>query len=941
MNFELRKLFLSELRMVVFQQGNTEQITDRKMVMAMTVNENLKSIGFTLNPVDIVRLAVSPSLEKFFDSIKELVPNIDAEPMYPDFPEQVMKLSEAEFRLHQAIHYFSTYGLESLLGGKVKKGWLPDVTSTPKTESDKILLAEKVLLLEEKERAYEIALSTILGRRERMTIPEQRIVFQVIGRVSHEFLRELQIPFKENLKLLIRYIFAHTKREECILILFTICQHTGDVLKAIDELMVEQKYHFRTSQKKTLVRLLEQFPVADFRGNLILSRKNRERNLLVLQHLDYNIYSRSVEHKKVVDDLRDGKLQSWEGYAKQMLQEKREGALDVVAKRPGMMVRMINWLLNLGYSKEEISERLCANAASLSTQTLVKMLRLFRDSRVEDYILERQGKLDGIQLLYKQKRERWSLKNLESQRERESLCEKNRLEWILYDKINFLMQERNEKLQSCQKEELERAKALEIKEVEKSYMDEVHFYTMRHQKKIQELESIQKKLLQEMGKFEKKGISKEAILDSYRMYLSSYNKTSDVSWNEEEKLEKLKHKLDHVKKKISSLKEEIESIRKSLMEENEEFCEKILCIEQKYKAMENEIPMQIAKIHKNFEEQRDAASKFNEKLKEERILQIQRKNEKLLSRRERQLLFLEKEEKEKKEQVLSSYERKIKMFHNTPVKREIIKEALRSHLSYITTKLQNKKIYFDLEEYDLAHSTIETNDKSKDGGYTRSGIAYKIPEQAKRIRFFVYWNDDSRVDIDLHAGGFDIDGDEINIGWNNGFRDRGVVFSGDITHSNAVEYIDIDMSASIREIYANIHLFSGKYNFEDVRECYVGVMAVQDTKKTTKLYHPANCFITHEIRQKGRSFYYGYIDVQNHYIKFIGEPNEGSWISGKLKDNPNDMFSVEEYLTYLLEGQNATRVEKIEEADIVLSMGKNVRENGLSLIDENFFLDAV
>ena len=35
MNFELRKLFLSELHMVVFQQGNTEQITDEKMVMAI------------------------------------------------------------------------------------------------------------------------------------------------------------------------------------------------------------------------------------------------------------------------------------------------------------------------------------------------------------------------------------------------------------------------------------------------------------------------------------------------------------------------------------------------------------------------------------------------------------------------------------------------------------------------------------------------------------------------------------------------------------------------------------------------------------------------------------------------------------------------------------------------------------------------------------------
>lgn len=943
MNLKLRKLFLSELNMAVFQQGDIKKLTDKKMAMAMTVNENLKSLGFTLKSDDIVKLAVSPSLINFFDSIKKLVPVVRAEPMYPDFPKQVMEISEAQFRFHQSIHYFSTYGVERLLGGEVQKGWLPDMASTPKTEEDKVLLNAKVLALEEEEKAYEIALSIILGKRERMTIPEQRIVVESVSYVSGDFLKELSIPFKENLEILFHHVFYYKDREECISILSSICQHTGDVLKLIYGLMKEENYHFRTSQKKTLVRLLEKFPVADFRGNLILSRKNRERNLLILQHLDYNIYSRSIPHKKAVADLRDGKLQSWEGYAKKMLLEKADGALDFVAKRPGIMVRMINWLLNLGYTKEEISERLCANAASLNTQTLVKMLRLFRDSRVEDYISKRENELDSLSSSFKGRRYWLSFEYLN--REKNGNIEG--CEWELRDFVNWevraLRNERDREVRKWQKKKIDQAKDLEIKKVQESLENEMDFYTMNQKKEIRHLEKMREKLIQEIEKIRKKEKSNRAISSFYHGYLSSCNGVSahTFSWEKMGRIEKLRLELTEIKTEISSLKDEIQKIRKDVIERHPEICEKIFSIEQKYRQMEEEACLQLAEIYKNFEEKYEEIYHSYRKYKAAEILQIQKDYERKLEMREDLLLALEQEEKEMTEQVIKKYDQKIRVLHNTPAKREILKEALKSHFHYITTKLWGRKIYFDMDDFNLAYSTIETNDKSKDGGYIRSGIAYRLPEDAERIRFFVYWNDDDRVDVDLHTGGFDLDGEEIEIGWNSEFRNKGVVFSGDITHSNAVEYIDIDMSAPIREIYANIDLYFGKRSFEDIRECYVGILAVKDIEKHTKPYHPANCFFTHEIRQPGQSFYYGYIDVQNRYVKFVGDPNTESWTSGNLKDNPEDMFSLEEYMTFLLEGQKATRVDKIEEADIVLTIGKSERENGISLIDENFFMDVV
>ena len=84
-----------------------------------------------------------------------------------------MKMDEAEFRLHQMIHYFSTYDLEWITGKQVKRGWLPDVRSTQKTQSDDTLLKAKVLELVPEEAAPLTALTRIMQKRERLTLPGQ------------------------------------------------------------------------------------------------------------------------------------------------------------------------------------------------------------------------------------------------------------------------------------------------------------------------------------------------------------------------------------------------------------------------------------------------------------------------------------------------------------------------------------------------------------------------------------------------------------------------------------------------------------------------------------------------------------------------------------------------------------------------------------------------
>ena len=221
-------------------------------------------------------------------------------------------------------------------------------------------------------------------------------------------------------------------------------------------------------------------------------------------------------------------------------------------------------------------------------------------------------------------------------------------------------------------------------------------------------------------------------------------------------------------------------------------------------------------------------------------------------------------------------------------------------------------------------------------------MAIRIPEEVKRLRFFVYWNDRERVDVDLHAMAYNLQGETVEVGWDAHFNKEGIVHSGDITHSNAAEYIDIDLGAPLRNVEAVVHLYYGKPSFGRIQTCYVGMMAVRKFKQKVKLYDPKNCFFTHELRSGGTRLSYGYVDVVRRLLFFVGkEPEKAARFAA-----PRGMYrayapslSLEKYLELLLSAQGAVRVGSAEEADVILTVGKPAQEKEVSLVDRNFYLE--
>jgi hypothetical protein len=249
-----------------------------------------------------------------------------------------------------------------------------------------------------------------------------------------------------------------------------------------------------------------------------------------------------------------------------------------------------------------------------------------------------------------------------------------------------------------------------------------------------------------------------------------------------------------------------------------------------------------------------------------------------------------------------------------------------------------------MQDYDLAWSALKADEGTSEGGYLPAGIAVRIPERVKYLRFFVYWNDQKRVDLDLHARAFDPDENMIEVGWNADFKKDGIIHSGDITHSDAAEYIDIDLSAPIRCVETNIDLYHGKRAFHEIETCYVGMMAVRDIGEDVKLYDPKNCFFTHTLRSDTYFVHYGYVDVARRLLFFVGRrPDElPSYIEGseRMYRDRAPFLSMERYLAMLLDAQQVTLTPSPQEADVILTVERSASEKAVSLVDRNFYLEA-
>lgn len=432
----LERLVLENLRIITIPYSKKE-IDDHHMQLAMTINEELKQVGYTLKTNDILKLArlSEKDMKKVHQQVlDQLVLSIDTPPMYPDFPTYVLNLDESIIRFHQLVHYFTTYGIEAITNTPVSKGWLPEVDSTSKDVSDTSLLEAKVIDVIYDDDLVNYCFNKILTKRERMSLNDSKIIECLISTYPDaiSMIKDIEIPFKENMLSLANSVFKQwdqniINKEDSYMILNHIAIHTGDVFRIVDYVLGKYHYKFSTKHKKFFVQLLESYSISDFMDNIYPSNKKVKRILILLNFLDYNKYSRSTPHKEAVYMLRNNKLQSYEGKFKSYLNTDIKQALSMIQTRPGLLLRSMTLLLNHGVDANTIYSMLVSNVSKLSKQTLLKTLIMFSNPECYSFLGKQKYNVECLDILKKLFKE--SLKTLD-------LCIKNKKVYVddsLYD----------------------------------------------------------------------------------------------------------------------------------------------------------------------------------------------------------------------------------------------------------------------------------------------------------------------------------------------------------------------------------------------------------------------------------------------------------------------------------------------------------------------------
>lgn len=301
-----------------------------------------------------------------------------------------MEISEAEFRYHQAMHYASTYGVELVAGllgldVTVGQGWMPDVESTPKDQSDETLLAPKVLHVlptVEDLRSVVCARLALAACMHPAEIATTILVFSELG--SDEELSFPVVGFHENMMELIR-LAALEDSQTLERVAAGLSQHPGDLLKAISYVVVHSGTgHLTTRQKKGFCQAFEHFETMSIAHN-IADEGRHDRlapNYLSvarfggphLREAVQLVESRTVRSWASELEIRWDKVQraTPSGTHKAWV-----ALLEQYAHRPGMLLRSMARLAKGGCPPDLLASAAVAHGDSYSLPTLVSTLTAF------------------------------------------------------------------------------------------------------------------------------------------------------------------------------------------------------------------------------------------------------------------------------------------------------------------------------------------------------------------------------------------------------------------------------------------------------------------------------------------------------------------------------------------------------------------------------------
>lgn len=342
-------IYLRRRRKVLLKAGEGSL----SLSLLATTLKNLESLGFTCSP-DLVERLLTLEEERFvqwseaiLQVLREMVgANVKYNPMYPNFPKQVMEMDEAELYLNALMHYMG-----DIVGLRI----LPKYNKEKRASLDEALKL-KVIDLGSNEEFVQIG-RKLIGANSSISEDDKKTVewFVQEYKSSVERLLPEDIPYKENLSTVAMLLLKHTNAAAQVLekyfktatdvLRLAVAMSEGDVSLA----QVTKFRSFKRKERRLLLGLLERC-----RERTEDMLRYKKRWIRLGERLHPGEYKKHFpKTAESFDILRNSK--PFKTFRHQVEAAFENGdvatALFLLEKRPGELARRLDQLLRLRYPK--------------------------------------------------------------------------------------------------------------------------------------------------------------------------------------------------------------------------------------------------------------------------------------------------------------------------------------------------------------------------------------------------------------------------------------------------------------------------------------------------------------------------------------------------------------------------------------------------------------
>lgn len=374
------------------------EVGSPNFVLLATFNRNLNSLGYTMTPELMGALAGMEEKDLFRLSGKVfriLKARVGAhrvyQPMYPNFPKQVMEASEAELYFNALLHYFGSF-LADVTGVPIR--FLPEYKKEARPDLPESEIQVRVLRLGD-EKDFDSIFTTLAAANGSLSPSDREILTWFVDQKKKKVVSSLlpeSIPQKENLAFLVgEFVRVGLNLDPLLPSLKT----ATDILRVAVALSKGDVSLAKPSRFAKLSRSHRRFLLSAFErvgssfGEDVARRPEEFKRLAHALHPgEYRTrYPKTFE---VFSSLREGNtVPTFSSRVEGALKKKDLPAVsDLLASRPGEFARRLDHLLRLSPKDQALALLLGFENVSESVSTPV-LLSVYSHFRTRDNSLVR------------------------------------------------------------------------------------------------------------------------------------------------------------------------------------------------------------------------------------------------------------------------------------------------------------------------------------------------------------------------------------------------------------------------------------------------------------------------------------------------------------------------------------------------------------------------